>query len=71
MLRQEPQAQSPTYEWICEGFSPMEDPCDLTATYHCWNCGQWFCAFHAEDETWHRCVLEPGDKRGEGTVRFT
>jgi hypothetical protein len=27
---------------------------------------QWFCAIHAEDEAWHRCVLEPGDEGGEG-----
>jgi hypothetical protein len=27
--------------------------------------GSWFCAFHAEDEAWHRCALEPGEEGGE------
>jgi hypothetical protein len=66
MLQQEPQAESPNYELICEGVSPTGDPCDAKATYHCWICEKWFCAFHAEDEAWHRCALEPGDERGEG-----
>jgi hypothetical protein len=37
--------------------------CDSAATFHCGICGRWFCAAHAEDETWHTC--EPGDEGGE------
>jgi hypothetical protein len=66
MLEQENQTESRGLEWHCQAVSPMDEPCDSSAGYHCGICGQWFCAIHAEDEAWHRCVLEPGDEGGEG-----
>jgi hypothetical protein len=66
MLQQANQIESRELKWICEGFSPMRDPCDAKATYQCGICGKWFCVIHAEDEAWHPCALEPGDEGGEG-----
>jgi hypothetical protein len=43
----------------------MDDACDSVATFHCGICGQWFCAVHAEDDSWYTCVLEPGEECGE------
>ena len=65
MLQQENQPESRDLEWICEGVSPTDDPCDATASYHCGICGKWLCAIHAEDEAWHSCALEPGEEGGE------
>jgi len=31
--------------------------CTCDATVHCPTCGAWFCDAHAEDETWHPCLL--------------
>ena len=53
-------------EWTCQAVSPVDEPCDATATVHCEICGRWFCANHAEDESWHSCVLGEGDEGGEG-----
>jgi hypothetical protein len=66
MLQQENQAESRNLEWICEGVSPTDGPCEATAAYHCGICGKWLCVVHAEDEAWHPCALEPGDEGGEG-----
>jgi hypothetical protein len=66
MLEQENQTESRGLEWHCQAVSPMDEPCDSSAGYHCGICGQWFCAIHAQDESWHHCVLEPGDEGGEG-----
>jgi len=49
----------------CQAVSRMDEPCDAAASVHCDICGCWFCAAHAEDETWHPCALEPGDEGGE------
>jgi hypothetical protein len=52
-------------EWSCQAVSPMDEPCDSAATFHCGICGRWFCAAHADDDSWHTCVLKPGDEGGE------
>src|SRR5271167_2678636 len=65
MLQQVNQTEARDLEWSCQAVSPMDDPCDSVATVHCGICGRWFCAVHAEDESWHTCVLEPGDEGGE------
>jgi hypothetical protein len=65
MLQQVDQTTARALEWTCQGVSPMDDPCDSHATFHCGICGRWFCAVHAEDESWHTCVLEPGEEGGE------
>jgi hypothetical protein len=67
MLQQQNQAEPRTdLEWTCQAVSPMDEPCDATATIHCGICGRWFCAIHAEDESWHQCSLGEGDEGGEG-----
>lgn len=66
MLEQVDQKESRARGWTCQGVSPMDDPCEAAASYHCEVCGKWFCASHAEDEAWHVCALEPGDEGGEG-----
>lgn len=66
MLQQVNQTESPGLEWICQAVSPMDDPCNAKATYHCDICGLWFCAEHADDDAWHPCALAPGDEGGEG-----
>jgi hypothetical protein len=66
MLQQENQTQSANFEWECQALSSTGESCDTSATSHCGVCGKWFCAFHAEYEAWHRCVLEPGEEGGEG-----
>ena len=38
----------------------------LIEVSHCGICGRWFCAVHADDETRHICVVEPGEEGGEG-----
>ena len=43
----------------------MDDPCNGLASFYCERCGQWFCEVHAADESWHACVLAPGDEGGE------
>jgi hypothetical protein len=59
------QTDTRSLEWSCEAVSPMAEPCNSTATSHCGICGRWFCAVHAEAETWHVCVLETGEEGGE------
>lgn len=66
MAQQAGHAAARAKEGICQGVSPMDDACSAKASYHCEICGQWYCAAHAEDESWHPCVLEPGDEGGEG-----
>jgi hypothetical protein len=66
MLQQSNHTDARNLEWSCEAISPMAEPCDSTATSHCGICGRWFCAVHAQDETWHICVVEPGEEGGEG-----
>jgi hypothetical protein len=66
MLQQSNHTGTRNLEWSCEAISPMAEPCDSAATSHCGICGRWFCAVHAEDETWHICVVEPGEEGGEG-----
>jgi hypothetical protein len=65
MLQQMNQTETRDLEWSCQAVSPMDEPCDSAATFHCGVCGRWFCAVHAHDEAWHACVLEPGDEGGE------
>ena len=52
--------------WSCEAISPMAEPCDSAATFHYGICSRWFCRAHADDETWHICVVDPGDEGGDG-----
>jgi hypothetical protein len=66
MLQQQNRAEPREVEWMCQAQSPMDEPCDATATYHCEICGRWFCAVHAGDEAWHHCALGEGDQGGEG-----
>jgi len=66
MLQQENQTQSSNLAWVCQALSATGEPCDASANCHCAVCRKWFCAVHADDEAWHRCVLEPGDAGGEG-----
>ncbi len=65
MLQQENQTEARDLKWSCEAFSALEEPCNSAAAFHCGICGRWFCGFHAEDESWHTCVLEPGEEGGE------
>jgi hypothetical protein len=66
MLQQENQTEIQDFGWVCQALSPMDDPCNASATCHCGICGKWFCVVHAEDEAWHHCALVPGDEGGEG-----
>jgi hypothetical protein len=66
MLQEMNQTESRGLERICEAVSPMGEPCAVSAGYQCGICGLWLCTVHAEDETWHHCILEPGDEGGEG-----
>ena len=65
MLQQEKQTESRDLERTCQAVSPMDDPCNGLARFYCERCGQWFCEVHADDESWHACVLAPGDEGGE------
>jgi len=65
MLQQMNQTEARDLERSCQAVSPMDEPCDSTATFHCGLCGRWFCPAHAQDESWHTCVLEPADEGGE------
>jgi len=65
MLQQMNQTETRDLEWSGESVWPMAEPCATGATFHCGVCGRWFCAVHAVNETWHICVLEPGDEGGE------
>jgi len=65
MLQQVNQTEAQDLEWSCQAVSPMDEPCDSAATFHCGICGWWFCAVHADDETCHTCILELGDEGGE------
>jgi hypothetical protein len=65
MLQQLNETEARNLEWSCQAVSPLDEPCDSIATFHCGICGRRFCAAHAEDENWHTCVLEPGDEGGE------
>jgi hypothetical protein len=49
MLKHANQTVARELEWICEGVSPMHDPCEAKVTYQCGICGRWFCLSHAED----------------------
>jgi len=66
MLQQSNHTGARNLEWSCEAISPTAEPCNAAATSHCGICGRWFCSVHAEDETWHICVVEPGEEGGEG-----
>lgn len=66
MAQQATQTKTQALEWTCQGVSPLDEPCDEKANYHCDLCGRWFCAVHAEDEVWHHCAAEPADEGGEG-----
>jgi hypothetical protein len=66
MLQQQNHVEPREIEAICQAQSPMDEPCDATATYRCAICGRWFCAVHADDEAWHHCALGDGDQGGEG-----
>ena len=57
--------ESKDVERLCQGVSPLDEPCDYPATVHCATCGRWFCDAHAEDEEWHACMLAPGEDGGE------
>jgi hypothetical protein len=65
MLQHVNQTEARDLEWSCQATSLMDEPCDSAASFHCGICGRWFCTAHAEDETWHTCVLELGDVGGE------
>jgi hypothetical protein len=66
MLQQSNHTDTRNLEWHCEAISPLAEPCDSAATSHCGICGRQFCAAHAEDETWHIRIPEPGEEGGEG-----
>ena len=66
MLQPANQTESRERERACQAVSPMDDPCDSSASFYCAKCGQWFCQVHADDESWHACVLAPGDEGSEG-----
>jgi hypothetical protein len=51
---------------VCQAVSPMDEPCDETATLFCDMCERWFCAAHFEDDEWHVCGIELGEEGGEG-----
>ena len=65
MLQQVKQAEARDLERTCQAVSPMDDPWNDLAGFYCERCGQWFCEVHADDESWHACVLAPGDEGGE------
>jgi hypothetical protein len=65
MLQQVNQTEAQGLERSCQAVSPLDEPCDTAATFHCGICARWFCAAHVEDEAWHTCVLRPGDEGGE------
>jgi hypothetical protein len=65
MLQQLNQTEARDLEWSCQAVSPLDEPCDSAATFHCGICGRRFCAVHAGDETWHTCAFEPGEEGGE------
>jgi len=65
MLQQVKQTELRDLERTCQAVSPMDDPCNGLARLYCERCGQWFCEVHADDESWHACVLPPGDEGGE------
>ena len=65
-MREMNQTETRNLEQTCQAISPMDEPCDTSASYHCGICGMWLCAVqHAEDEASHHCILEPGDEGGE------
>ncbi|HYA63860.1 MAG TPA: hypothetical protein VED66_11705 [Candidatus Sulfotelmatobacter sp.] len=66
MLQQVNSTESQGMARTCQAVSPMDDPCTARASYYCDICGRWFCAEHAEDDSWHVCELAPGDEGGEG-----
>jgi len=51
VLQQTNQTEARNLERSCQAVSPMDEPCDSAATFHCGICGRWFCGIHAEDET--------------------
>ena len=61
----DPIEQEDVSERICQGVSPVDEPCNLPATVHCVKCDQWFCDSHAEDDQWHACMLNDGEEGGE------
>jgi len=65
MLEPARQTESRRLERTCQAVSPMDDPCNTLASFYCEKCGQWFCEIHRDDESWHACVLAPGDEGGE------
>jgi hypothetical protein len=65
MLQHVDRAEARDLDQSCQAVSPLDEPCDSAATFHCGICGRWFCAVHADDEMWHACSLEPGDEGGE------
>jgi hypothetical protein len=65
MLQQVNQTESHNLDSSCQAVSPMDEPCDSAATFHCGICGRWFCGAHVEDEVWHTCVLKAADEGGE------
>ena len=66
MLQQQNQTEAQDIVPTCQAVSPMDEPCDDRATYHCATCGRWLCAAHAENEEWHHCAMNEGDEGGEG-----
>lgn len=66
MAQQAGHARARVKEGFCQAVSPRDDACNAEASYQCEICGLWFCAAHAEDESWHPCALAPGDEGGEG-----
>jgi hypothetical protein len=52
-------------ERLCQGVSPINEPCKYPATVHCATCGRWFCDAHAEDDEWHPCMRVTGNEGGE------
>ena len=66
MLEELNEEEGPDLERLCQGVSPNDEPCGYPATVHCPTCKRWFCDAHAEEETWHSCVREPGRGRRRG-----
>ncbi len=66
MAQQAAQTKTQALERTCQGVSPLDEPCDEKANYHCETCGRWFCVVHAEDEVWHHCAAASFDEGGEG-----
>ena len=65
MAQQATQTKPEALEWTCQGISPLDEPCDEKASYHCETCGLWFCSVHADDEQWHHCAVAGHDEGGE------